>query len=210
MLLAIDTATRMLSLALHDGTRLLAESTHHTANRHTIDLAPLMQTMLRGQGLVPGDLRAVAIAGGPGSYSGLRVGFGVAKGLCLVHGLPLIAVPTLDIFAYATPAYPEPLLVSIPAGRRRILAGGYTWRVDAWHADGPPQNTTWAELVETLEAPVRAVGEYETPPQHPLVKPLGAAWAVRRAGFLAQMAVAHLEDDLPDASEVNPFYLKAP
>ncbi|MFP4322827.1 MAG: tRNA (adenosine(37)-N6)-threonylcarbamoyltransferase complex dimerization subunit type 1 TsaB, partial [Anaerolineales bacterium] len=190
MLLAIDTATRVLSLALYDGVRVLAEYTQATRNQHTVELAAQIQTMLAGQGVASSDLSALAIAQGPGSYSGLRAGFGVAKGICLVHGLPLIPVRTPLIFAAGTPHGPYPLWVSLPAGRRRIILQRFVWHNDSWREDAPPDNTTWAEALAALDQPVSVVGEWDaatwqllnetTAPVHPL-KP---AWGLRRAGHL--------------------------
>jgi len=81
MLLAIDTSTRTLSLALHDGDQILAETTWRTANYHTVELTPSIASML-GQGSVaPADLKAIAVALGPGSFTGLRIGLAAAKGL---------------------------------------------------------------------------------------------------------------------------------
>ena len=83
MLLAIDTATRMPSLALYDGERVLAEETWRSANNHTVELAPALVRALERQRVSPSELRGIAVALGPGSFTGLLIGLGVAKGLAL-------------------------------------------------------------------------------------------------------------------------------
>src|SRR5256885_646053 len=79
MLLALDTATRLISIALHDGAAVLAESTWQAGAYHTVELAPQVALLLRRGGVEPGQLRGVAVAIGLGSYTGLRIGLGFAK-----------------------------------------------------------------------------------------------------------------------------------
>src|SRR5947207_262118 len=129
MLLAIDTATRTLSLALHDGMTVVAESSWRTSDHHTVELAPQTALLLRRAGLTPDQLPGIAVALGPGSYTGLRIGLGLAKGLALAHDLPLIGVPTFEILMRAQPAREEKVAAILQAGRRRILVAGYRWNM---------------------------------------------------------------------------------
>ena len=92
MLLALDTATRNISLALHDGQAVLAEQTWRSAQHPTAELAPQVALLLLRAGLQPAGLQAVAVAIGPGSYTGLRIGLGLAKGLALAQAIPLVGV----------------------------------------------------------------------------------------------------------------------
>ena len=69
----------------------------NTANHHTVELAPAVQGMLIRAGLESRQLTAVAVALGPGSFTGLRIGLGFAKGLATSLGLPLLGIPTLHI-----------------------------------------------------------------------------------------------------------------
>ena len=105
MLLAIDTASRLMSAALLDEGGLLAEQTIFSNNQHTVQLTEMIRQLLAQLERPIHDLRVLAVAQGPGSFTGLRVGFGVAKGLASACGLPLIAVPTLDIIAAGTPCF---------------------------------------------------------------------------------------------------------
>jgi tRNA threonylcarbamoyladenosine biosynthesis protein TsaB len=103
ILLAIDTATQIMSLALHDGDSLRAEVTWHTANNHTAELAPAVRDLLARSDTSLDDLTALAVSIGPGSYTGLRIGVALAKGLAAARGLPLVGVSSLDTLAAAQP-----------------------------------------------------------------------------------------------------------
>ena len=83
MLLAIDTSTRQMSLALHDGLSVVAETSWRTGDYHSVELAPQTAVMLRRAGVEPARLAGVAVAIGPGSYTALRIGLALAKGLAL-------------------------------------------------------------------------------------------------------------------------------
>jgi tRNA threonylcarbamoyladenosine biosynthesis protein TsaB len=216
MLLAIDSASQWMSLALYDGQQVLAEQLQRSQNQHTVQLSAQLQRLLQEQGLTPSDLKALAIAQGVGSYSGLRVGFGVAKGLALALQLPLIPIPTLAITALGTPFFEGNLMAVVSAGRHRILAQAYHWSGDAWQASNDPANTTWEALIASLSGPTLVNGEIDPAGQALLTQAglslLPPAYRVRRAGFLAQAAwerfVAH---DYPvHSAQVMPLYVNTP
>src|SRR6266540_5829384 len=99
MLLAIDTATQAMSLALHDGRDLLGEQSWYHSENPTAELAPAVQTLLARCGVTVNQLTALAVSVGPGTYTDLRVGIALAKGLAAGRGLPLVGVTTLDTIA---------------------------------------------------------------------------------------------------------------
>lgn len=216
MLLAIDTATRWTGVAIHDGRAIVAESGWHSARTQTVELAPAVVDLLRRTGHQATDLAAVAVANGPGSYTGLRIGLGFAKGLALANRVKLIGVPTLDIVAAAQPLSEEPLVVVIEAGRTRIWSGMYQWQASkGWQNDGQPQNSDWPELLDQLEGPVIFAGEVA--PQ--VVKTIRAAnrahrvvtaaGSVRRAGYLAEIGWQRLRRGwTDDPRTLAPDYLR--
>ena len=128
MLIAIDTATQTASLALHDGQRVRYESSWEAGWRHTVQLTQRLVQALGDLGLGPQDLTGVAVALGPGSFTGLRVGLAVAKGLVLARRIPLVGIPTLDALAAAQGRDRRPLLAILHAGRGRICTSTYRWR----------------------------------------------------------------------------------
>ena len=101
LLLALETATDVCSVALADGERLVAELTLRRPRAHAENLTPMIGEALRLAKATPADLGAVAVSAGPGSYTGLRIGASTAKGLALATGAHLVAVPSLEAQAAA-------------------------------------------------------------------------------------------------------------
>jgi len=99
LILSIESATSICSVALHREGKLLMLSEQDQENAHARQLMLLIEGMFKESGLKTSDLAAVAISSGPGSYTGLRIGVSVAKGLAFGHDLPLIAVDTLRALA---------------------------------------------------------------------------------------------------------------
>jgi len=79
MLLALDTSTRMVGLALYNGVQVLSETVWLSRDFHTVELAPAIASMLTRSEIKTTDLSALAVAIGPGSFTGLRIGLAFAK-----------------------------------------------------------------------------------------------------------------------------------
>ena len=218
MLLAIDTATRWTGVAIHDGRAIVAETGWMGGQTQTVELAPAVMELLRRTGLQATDLAAVAVANGPGSYTGLRIGLGFAKGLALANQVKLIGVPTLDIVAAAQPLFEGPLVVVAEAGRKRIWSGVYRWQAGkGWQSNGQPESVEWPELLDQLEGPATFAGEIAPGAvkairaanrSHEVVS---AANAVRRAGYLAEIGWLRLRRGWTnDPLTLAPVYLREP
>ena len=90
LLLCIDTSTTDASVALAKEGELLCIKINHNQKEHASFLQPAIQEMMVEMKLSLSDLQAIAVTSGPGSYTGLRVGFASAKGLCYALQIPLI------------------------------------------------------------------------------------------------------------------------
>jgi tRNA threonylcarbamoyladenosine biosynthesis protein TsaB len=222
MLLAIDSSTRTLSLALHDGDQILAESTWNTSNRHTVELSPAIQHLLAQVNLQPSSLSLLAVAQGPGSFNGLRIGFSVAKGLAMALNLPLLTIPTLDIVAAAQLPFDGLLVAVAQAGRGRVCAGSYRWSDEMWRSQNDVQIVSWQKLLEIfagtsilisgeIDEPARGILSafmQDSPDQVRIANP---TFLLRRAGFLAELAWKRWrEGDPGDPLAAVPFYLHQP
>jgi tRNA threonylcarbamoyladenosine biosynthesis protein TsaB len=101
VILNIDTALDIAYASLALDGELIAELSNNERKDHGAFLQPAIQALLRKAEISPGQLDAVAVSAGPGSYTGLRVGMASAKGLCYALNKPLVAIGTLEIMAYA-------------------------------------------------------------------------------------------------------------
>ncbi|NJP96478.1 tRNA (adenosine(37)-N6)-threonylcarbamoyltransferase complex dimerization subunit type 1 TsaB [Nonomuraea sp. FMUSA5-5] len=125
LVLAFDTATPAVTAALHDGQRVLAESTTIDARRHGELLVPTIQTVLAEAGVPLREVTAIVAGSGPGPYTGLRVGLMTAQGLATTLGVPAYGICTLDAVAYGS-GLSEPFLAATDARRKEVFWARYT------------------------------------------------------------------------------------
>lgn len=218
LLLAIDTATRFASLALHDGARVRVELTWETLNRHTVELAPRIAGALAQISASMDDVAGVAVSIGPGSFTGVRVGVAAAKGICLARGLPVYGVRTSDVIAHAQPAESGTLVVIVQAGRGRWCAARYTWNGERWQIEGEAWLTTAQTLGSDWQETVLVCGELDAAERHILQTRLGRrvrlaspAASLRRAGYLAEIGWNRLRHGQADElARLVPLYLQTP
>ncbi len=217
MLLAIDTSTRFSGIALFDGEKILAEENWLSRESHTLQLMPRIVRMMETQGLRPADLKAVGVALGPGSFTGLRIGMAVAKGLALSLGIDLVGVPTLDFLAYSLSCQPLPVWSVLEAGRGRIYTAGYRKVGRGWKRFTDYMALAWEELPPKVEdGRVVFCGEIDRYGRDFIERAFGGrarvaepAFSLRRAGFLAQMAYQlWLSSHRDDPATLSPIYLK--
>lgn len=101
LILSIETSGPVCSVSLHDNGTLIQLKETTENHKHAEMLAPFIQDILRDRKLKVSDLSAIAVSEGPGSYTGLRIGISLAKGMCYASGIPLIAINTLRSLAHA-------------------------------------------------------------------------------------------------------------
>jgi tRNA threonylcarbamoyl adenosine modification protein YeaZ len=135
LLLAFDTATPAVTAALHDGERVLAESTVVDARRHGELLMPAVDRVLRTAGRALADVTGIVVGVGPGPYTGLRVGLVTAASFGDVLGVPVHGVCTLDGLAWAAgeAGLEGPFAVATDARRKEVYWARY---------DGPRRRAT--------------------------------------------------------------------
>ncbi|WP_207782554.1 tRNA (adenosine(37)-N6)-threonylcarbamoyltransferase complex dimerization subunit type 1 TsaB [Phytoactinopolyspora limicola] len=162
LLLALDTATPAVTVALHDGARVVAESTTVDARRHTELLIPAVLDALAEAGADRRDVTEIAVGVGPGPFTGLRVGLAAATTWGAALDLPVRGVCSLDVIAYEVvrsgSAGAQPFAVATDARRREVYWATYDaagQRTDGPHV-GPP--LTPDEHVGTMLAALPAAG----------------------------------------------------
>ncbi|ARP85859.1 tRNA (adenosine(37)-N6)-threonylcarbamoyltransferase complex dimerization subunit type 1 TsaB [Bordetella genomosp. 9] len=147
-LLALETSSSRCSVALlRDGPGGLSISAleHDGAQEHAERLLPMARDLLRDAALGPGDLKAVAFGQGPGAFTGLRVACGVAQGIAMAHGLPVVPIVSHLAVAAQVPARPEQaIVVALDARMSEVYLAVYR------RTQGAADNTPW----EVLAAPM--------------------------------------------------------
>lgn len=99
LILLLESSSAICSVALARNGKVIAVREEQEANRHAEKLSVFCEQVLHEAGLTPAELDAVAVSGGPGSYTGLRIGTSTAKGYCFALNIPLIAIPTTEAMA---------------------------------------------------------------------------------------------------------------
>jgi len=165
------------------------------------------------------DISGVAVSLGPGSFTGLRIGLSLAKGLCLALQVPLIGVPTLQVTAYAAGDPGCPILAIAKAGRGRICVGKFAYsdglpemqgditlhRATEWSPDLADYVLITGEIDPALADRLAAIPGAE---RLSIVSPAGT---VRRAGFLAELAWDRFQNgESDDLDTLEPLYTLQP
>jgi tRNA threonylcarbamoyl adenosine modification protein YeaZ len=127
LLLAIDTSTTAITVALHDGASVVAESTTLDARAHAEHLAPNIRAALAAADAEPGDVTDVVVGIGPGPFTGLRVGIVTGRTFAFALGLPVRGLTSLDAIAHEAwlGGRRGDLLVATDARRKEVYAATY-------------------------------------------------------------------------------------
>jgi len=219
MLLAIDTATRYASISLYGPDGVLSEQSWRSDNRHSVQVMPAIAAMLDQQKLSPSDLQAVAVAKGPGSFTGLRIGMSIAKGLCLALQIPLVAIPTLEITTYAVGDPGTPVVAVLEAGRGRLCVGTYLFSEGLPAQVGDIELVIASDWIVPANEPILVTGEVNgelverllSQPNAQNISISSLAGSLRRAGYLAELAWDRFQDGrVDDVAVVSPLYIHFP
>jgi tRNA threonylcarbamoyl adenosine modification protein YeaZ len=205
LVLAFDTATAAVTVALSEGTsggvRLRAESNAVDRRRHAEVLAPAIATVLDEAGVTRADLSAIAVGVGPGPYTGLRVGLVTARALGAVLGIPVHGVCTLDVLAWQSDRT-SPFVVATDARRKEVYWARYD--TAGTRAAGPAVG----KPAEAAEAALPAIGEGALLYADTLA---GQEPALPSAAALADLVITRLNGgDGPALVPPVPLYLRKP
>jgi len=201
-LLALDTATPAVTVALHDGTSVVASSSQVDARRHGELLLPTVDRVLAAAGTRLDAVTAVAVGAGPGPYTGLRVGLMTADTFGLALGVPVYGLCTLDALAYAS-GLDEPFVVATDARRKEVYWARYD---NARTRATEPAVDRPAEIAETVAGlPAVGAGALLYPDTFPQAREPDHV----SAAALASLAVERLAagEELPAP---RPLYLRRP
>ncbi len=211
LLLAIDTATSAITVALHDGQKVLVESSTLDSRRHGECLAPAMAEVLARAGRPAADVTAVVSGTGPGPFTGLRVGLVTARTFAFARGIPVFGVCSLDAMAHeawlgGAVEVGQSCVVATDARRKEVYWARYDITDEGAMRQGAPMVAKAAAIAaEVRGLPVIGRGAVLYAESFgPRVGLLDV-----NAGALADLAVRIMTagDDLPAP---EPMYLRRP
>ena len=202
--LAFDTSSKALSVAILDGENLLADVTVNIKKNHSINLMPAIDFLMKSVDLKPTDLDRISVAQGPGTYTGLRVAVATAKTLAYTLNIELVGVSSL--YALAAAADFDGLVVPVIDARRNNVYAGFYKDGQSLKDD---QHMNFADVLEAVkdEESVMFVGEVanfnnqiaESLPQAKVLSVLPSAYAIGKRGQELQPV---------DVDSFVPSYLK--
>jgi tRNA threonylcarbamoyl adenosine modification protein YeaZ len=201
VLLAFDTATPFVTVALHDGEDVVAERRSEQRMKHGEQLAPQIEAVLAEAGIVRQDLTALAVGTGPGPFTGLRVGLVTARTLAFVLEIPVYGVCSLDVVALEAALGADPVgrafVVATDARRKEVYLASYDDQ--GRRLDGP-------DVLRPVDAATDLPVAGEGARLYPEAFPLAHTPLLPSAGWLAR-AVA---EELAELHDPEPLYLRRP
>ncbi len=218
-ILALDSSGLVASVAVVEDDNMLAEYTVNYKKTHSQTLLPMLDEIAKMINLDLNTIDAIAVAAGPGSFTGLRIGSATAKGLGLALDKPLISVPTVDGLAYNLVGHRDMICPLMDARRNQVYTGLYQF-------DGNDMETILPQCAVGIEEIILKVNEVSAP-----IVFLGDGVAVfkdyiaehcqvpysfapghmnkQRAAAVASLALVYAkEDKLESAAEHRPDYLR--
>ena len=218
-ILALDSSGLVASVAVMEDDTMLAEFTMNYKKTHSQTLLPMLDEMAKMIELDLNTVDAIAVAGGPGSFTGHRIGSATAKGLGLALHKPLISIPTVDGLAYNLCGTEKIVCPLMDARRNQVYTGIYEFEGNILKVIEPQMAvdiSVIAEKLNTLGREVIFLGDgypvYEKKLEELMRIPYMAAPAHlsrQRAGALGTLALAYAkEGKLESAADHQPDYLR--
>lgn len=220
LILAIDTASSVCSVAVAEDREVLAERSHANAREQAKMLVPMINGALEEVGRVYGDLDLLAVNIGPGSFTGLRIGIATVRGLSLALGdLPVMGISTFDLYADALAAartieHDEKILVAIESMRADLFF--QLFNADLTPVSGPfncsPEDAAARDDIRDLDRALVVTGDARDKMRDALFR---AEYApedqlYESAGNIAQLAHARTEKGEKPKGMPAPLYLRPP
>ena len=218
LILAFETSAKAASVALHDGAKLLAESYQNTGLTHSQTLMVMAEDMLKQCGYTAKDVTYVAVAAGPGSFTGVRIGVAAAKGFAWGGQIPCYGVSTLESMALTLGAYQGYVCPVMDARRNQVYNALFyvnCGQLERITEDRAIALTDLTEELKALKEPIFLVGDgsnltYSTlkdtipslvlPPEHRMHQ---------RASGVALAATKNIAAGDPgDGAALSPNYLR--
>lgn len=218
LLLAFETSAKAASVALHDGQRLLGESYQNTGLTHSQTLLVMAEDLLKTCGVAAREVTAVAVAAGPGSFTGVRIGVAAAKGFAWGAELPCYGVSTLEAMARNLGAYQGYVCPVMDARRSQVYNALFyvnQGKLERIRDDRAISLEALGEELKILKEPVFLVGDGSILCYNTLLEKVSSLVCPaehrmhQRAAGVALAALRQMEAGDPgDANALAPNYLR--
>ena len=218
MILAFETSAKAASVALLENGKLLGESYQNTGLTHSQTLLQMAEDMLKTCGKTPADVKAVAVAAGPGSFTGVRIGVAAAKGFAWGAELPCVGVSTLEAMAESLGIWEGTVVPTMDARRAQTYTAVFqvqAGKITRLEEDMAISYAELGEKIKNCQKPIFLVGDgaeicYNTlneqvpglvlPPEHHRHQ--------RAIGVALVAEKILLSGERPDGGSLKPNYLR--
>lgn len=218
-ILSVDTAANVASAAIVDGDKLVCEVTINNKKTHSQTLMPIIDTILNHAGMEISDMDFLAVANGPGSFTGLRIGVSAVKGLAYAKNIPVVGISTLEAMAYNLPFCKFSISPIMDARRQQVYNAVYEWENGELIEKKAPRALGIDELCEELGKvgkKVVFVGDAAAVYKEIIIEKLGdmavfapSCAAEQRASSLAIAAKKRYQKTGGESAfELSPVYLR--
>jgi tRNA threonylcarbamoyladenosine biosynthesis protein TsaB len=213
-ILAIDTSTRFLSLGIYDDTKIY-EYNLEVGSKLSSLLAVIIRKVLRALDLEAAELDYFACGLGPGSFTGLRVGLSMMKGLSWSLGKPLIGVPTLDILAMNSGLYSDKLIIPVVDAKRNLIYSCFYRNSGVkLRKVSPYMLVSQDELLQKIKSPCVMLGDALELYKNGIIKNLPGtilldkdSWYPKAHNIIKLSLDRINKQKFEDILKVNPFYI---
>ena len=214
--LAIETSSRIGSIAVIEDDRVLAEEQFEHGLQHAAMIIPIIDRLTRAQGWSPASIEHLYVSAGPGSFTGLRIGVTMAKTMALASNVKLVAVPTTRVLVENAPPDARHVITVLDAKRDQIFTARFERENDRWTEREPAHLDSLTAMLERAPRPVHLLGEGI--PLHE--KFIGETASVivtspqlwrPRASIVATIGTAMARrNDFTDPDRFTPIYIRRP
>ena len=207
--LAVEASSLAGGVALLDDERLVAEYLLDVSVTHSERLMAAVDRVLADARWTPRALGGLAVAVGPGSFTGLRIAVSTVKGLAVALGLPIAAVPTLDAMAAALPWAALPICPVLDARKGEVYASLYRWQDGAMRREWEYLAMAPAALAARLDEPTLVVGDGAPSIDSPHVRTLPSPRRLPSPACVGALGLARLRrGETVAAAALAPLYLR--
>jgi tRNA threonylcarbamoyladenosine biosynthesis protein TsaB len=215
-ILAIETSTLLGGIAVVEDERILCELTLQVEETHSSQLLPAIEYVLNVTGLKPELLDGFAIAAGPGSFTGLRIGMAAVKGLAVAASRPIVGISTLEAMAWMFPFSPHPLCPMIDARMKEVYGAWFRAEGGGILRVSKDMVLPAREFLKELREPAVFFGSGAQRYRREIFETLGEAALFppqeimgARASIVGILAMKRLKNgDVDDLDSIEPIYIR--